>query len=467
MFNDDEEEFLERNLSEHISKFESYLKGESFFFFDSDVLEMIVDHYIVNGDYTKAIKAAEYGLNYFSPNQLFVLRIAQAYSAKGLLKEALNMLANKDDFRENLVEYYLTKASIFSQLKNSDNAIKFFKLALDLTESEERDEIFLDIAMEYQYKGDFKAAIDILNEAIKANPKNEVALYEVAYCYDFIGEFDKAIACYTVFIDENPYSYTAWYNLGNIYSKVEDWNNALNAYDFCVVINENFSPVYFNMGNAYLSLDRYALGEEAFQKCIELEGEDALAYCYLGECLEQQGKLEKARESYLHAVSLNPELSDAWLGLGIVSDLEGNTEKGIELIQKAIDIEPANASYYHVLASAYDKIDRFEEAELFFLKSLELDPKNDEAVKDYYVYLFTTSQWQKATNLLDDYQHYNENYFTISLLRFHWYWNNLNQDLALEILASCIVDDREKAKQIFDWFDDFADKTNILNLFEN
>lgn len=466
MFNDDEDEFLDRNLGEHIEKFESYLKGDAFFFFDSDVLEMIVDHYIVNGDYTKAIKAAEYGLNYFSPNQLFVLRIAQAYSAKGLLKEALNMLNNKDDFQENLIEYYLTKASIFSQLKNSDNAIKFFKMALDLTESDERDEIYLDIAMEYQYKGDYRAAIEVLNEAIKSNPKNEVALYEVAYCYDFIGEFDKAIECYNNFIDENPYSYTAWYNLGNIYSKVEDWDNALRAYDFCNVINEQFSPVYFNMGNAFLSLDRYEEAEEVFRKCIEMEGDDALAFCYLGESLEQQGKIQEAKENYNQAIAINPVLSDAWLGLGIVCDLEGNTEKGIELIQKAIDLEPSNASYYHVLASAYDKIDRFEESEICFLKSLELDAKNEDAIKDFYIMLFSTAQWNKAYRLLDDYEQYESNYLTVSLLRFHWYWNNFNQELALEILGACIIEDEVKSKQIFEWFEDLSKEPQVTSLFE-
>src|SRR5690554_5940815 len=166
MFDDDnDDDFIDRSLKEHIEKFEAYLKEDKFSFFDSDVLEMVVDHYIVNGEYSKAIKASEFGLNYFPMNRLFTLRMAQAYSAKGLLKEALNILVNKELFQENLVEYYLTKASIFSQLKNSDNAIKFFKIALDLTDKEERDEIYLDIAMEHQYKGDYRAAIDVLNES--------------------------------------------------------------------------------------------------------------------------------------------------------------------------------------------------------------------------------------------------------------------------------------------------------------
>lgn len=468
MFDDDnDDDFIDRSLKEHIEKFEAYLKEDKFSFFDSDVLEMVVDHYIVNGEYSKAIKASEFGLNYFPTNRLFTLRMAQAYSAKGLLKEALNILVNKELFQENLVEYYLTKASIFSQLKNSDNAIKFFKIALDLTDKEERDEIYLDIAMEHQYKGDYRAAIDVLNESVKINPRNEVALYELAFCYDFIGDFDAAIKCYNDFIDENPYSFTAWYNLGNIYSKVEDWDKALNAYSFSVAINEEFSPVYFNMGNAYLSIDKYEEAEKCFYKCLSMEGEDAYAYCFLGECYENQDKLDLARNCYNKALEVDPNLSDAWLGLGIVSDLEGNTEKGIELIQKAIAMEPTNASYYHVLASAYDKIGNLEEATFFFVKSLGLSPENDEAIKDYYTMLMNYNLRQDASELLVQSEKNPNNHFTVNLLRFHWYWNNLEKNIALGFLGLYIIEDEEKAKQLFEWFEEFTKEPQIVNLFKN
>lgn len=468
MFGDDEnDDFLDSSLKEHVEKFETYLKSGFFSFFDSDVVELLVDHYLVIGDNTKAIKAAEYGMEYYPANKLFDLRIAQAYSAKGLLQEALNMLTNKESFREHLVEFYLTKASIFSQLKNSDNAIKFFKMALELTEREEHDEIYLDIAMEYQYKGDYSSAIDILETALKSNPRNEIALYELAFCYDFIGEFDKAISCYMNFIDENPYSFTAWYNLGNIYSKVEDWDNALKAYDFSNAINEEFTPVYFNMGNAYLALDEYDNAAACFKKCLSLEGDDAYAYCYLGECYEQQDYLKDARYCYNKALELDPLLADAWLGIGIVNDLEGDTKTGIAYIQKAIEIDPSNASYLHVIASAYEKIELYEDAHLYYEKTLNLFPQNPDAVKDYYIMLTNLNLWREANTLLDNFTQYGENTFTVDLLRAHWLWNNMLHEPALHVLGQCIAQNEHKAKELLEWFEKLKKEPQIINLFEN
>jgi len=470
MFEEDdseEDDYLDFNLKESIAKFDAYLEGGQPFYIDSDVLGMITDHYLYNGEYVKAINACEFGLKYFPGNPVFILRLSQAYSAKGMLKEALNLLNGKDKFSENLVEFYLTKASIYSQLKNSDNAIKFFKLALELAEEDERDEIYLDIAMEYQFKTNYPEAIEILKKAIQSNPRNEAALYELAFCYDISNQFEKAIQCYTEFIDENPYSFTAWYNLGNIYSKVNDLENAIRAYDYSCVINEDFSPAYFNLGNAYLSSDKYVEAEECFCRCLEIEGDDAMTHCYLAESYEQQGLLENAREHYNRAISMDASLGDAWLGLGIVCDLEGDTKKGIEFIQKAIELEPLSPSYYYVLGNALSKLEMYEEAKITYATALEIEPENEETLRDYYLLLIELEQWQEASDLLDKYEKFNDNKFTVSLLRAHWLWNNYQEDFALALLARCVAENETKSKQLFDWFEELKEEPKIITLFEN
>lgn len=467
MFEENDDSFFEKSIHEHVEKFEAFLANEAFYFFDSEDLEMLLDHYLINADYTKAIRVAEYGLEYYPLNKLFVLRLAQSYSAKGELKEALGLLNSIENFQEYIVEYYLTKASIFSQLKNSDNAIKFFKMALEYTSRDERDEIYMDIATEYQYKGEYRAAIAILEEAIKVNPKNEVALYELAYCYDFIGEFDKAIESYHNFINSDPYSFTAWYNLGNIYSKVEDWKRAIDAYEFSIAIDDDFTLAYFNLGNAYLSTDAYEKAEACFLKCIQHDKDDAYSYCYLGECYEQQNRISDARLCYEKALEIFPNLADAWLGLGILYDLEDNTQKGIPLLEKAIEIDPMNPSYYHVLASANEKIGELELAEIFYLKAMAIYPAHEDLIKDYYSMLTMSEDWATAADFLEDVEEIESNHFIVNLLRFHWHWHNLNQDVALGYLGLCILEDIEKSRDIFDWFEEFKSEPVVISLFEN
>jgi tetratricopeptide (TPR) repeat protein len=176
MFDDEEQpnEFFEGSLKEDLEKFESFLKGDTIGFFDTDRWEAMIDHYLIAAQYSKALLCVE-----------------QALSATGNLKEALNLLTEIERSDVPSMEVLLSKASVFSQLKDTKNAIKYFKGAIIEAAPEDRDEIYLDLAMEYQNNDEYQLAINVLIEAVNANKSNEGAIYELAYCYDQIGDTDR------------------------------------------------------------------------------------------------------------------------------------------------------------------------------------------------------------------------------------------------------------------------------------
>lgn len=465
---EEEDNFYDNDFNEILNRFEKYLNGEPLGFIDSDSLESLIDHFLIQGNYSKAATCADIGMEQFPFISLFCLRKAQAISAAGQLKEALNLLRQIEQFDQLSCEFYLTKAAIFSQLRDTKTAIKYFQEALAISEPEDKDEIFIDLAVEYENCKDYVNAIKILNEALTYNPSNEVAIYELAFCYDQIEEFDKAIECYSNFIDENPYSFTAWYNLGNAYSKLENHEKSIMAFEYCVLINEDFSPAYFNLGNAYLSLDKYLKAIECFEKCIEIDGDDGMCYCYIGEAQEQIGQLELAKNSYAKSLELIPDLSDAWLGLGIVKDLEGDTKSAIPLLLKAIELEPSNASYYHVLAGAYEKNLDFENAQENYLLAIEKDLTNSEIIVDYVNFLVQFDLIKEAFVFLKSYISDNSdvlNTIRLVLVNLNFFYGDRN--LSLSMLQDLIEDDFPKAKELFSLYPDLLNETKIVNLFPN
>jgi tetratricopeptide (TPR) repeat protein len=466
MFDDEEDEGFDGNLSEDLEKFEAYLKGDEIGFMDSDRLEALIDHFLINNQYTKAKICAEHAITQFAYSPLFYLRKAQAISALGQLKEALKILNQIEKWEAPTCELLLTKASIFSQLRDQKNAIKYFKQALSLSEPEDRDEIYLDLAMEYVNLGDYKHAVSILKEAIANNPHNEGAIYEIAFCYDQLGEYEQAIKCYSDFLDENPYSFTAWYNLGNAYSKLEDYDKAIWAYDYCLVINEDFGPACFNLGSAYLSSEEYTKAVTYLERCIELDGEDAVALSYLGEAYEQLNELAKARHCYSRSVELAPALPDSWLGLGILEDLEGNTEEALTFLHKAAELDPENAGVYHVLAGAYEKLNDFDAAEEYYRLSLRLDPSDEECLIDF-LQLLSDSSILEAYRFVKEFKHENQQNKIVPLLEVNMLWLMGKRSEALELFKACVEDDRLKAKEIFIINPDLTNVEEFVHLTED
>lgn len=448
MFDEEEDREYEGYLQEDLEKLDAYLKGEPFGYIDSDRWEVMIDHLLMSAQYKNALICAEEASAQFSYNPLFKLRKAQCFSALGKLKEAVHLLTELERTGVVSFELLLTKASVFSQLKDSVNAIKYFRHALDLAEEEDKDEVFLDLAMEYENKGDFKSALKVLNEAIQHNPNNEAAIYEVAFCYDQMGEYEKAIQCYSDFIDENPYSFTSWYNLGNAYLKLEEYDKAIWAYDYCILINDDFGPVYFNLGNAFLAQDKFIKAIENFHKCIELDGDDPMALCYIGECHEQLKEYELAKHFYNRSLELAPLLPDAWLGLGIVEDLEGNTREGIVLINKAAELDPENAGIYQVLAGAHEKLGEDQEASDYYQLAIAFDPADEDILTDYIQFLSTFSMVE-ALDYLDNFEKTNPKNEVVPVLKVNILWQLGRKSEAIELFKWCVENNRKKAVSLF------------------
>ena len=466
MFDDDDDDFSDSNLNEDLEQFEAHLKGKKIGFLDSDRLEAIIDHYIINGQYSKAKSAADHGVYHFQYNTVFSLRKAQAMSGMGLLNDALELMNQIEKTNFDNPEVYLTKAALFSQLRDSKNAIRYFRLAINLCEPEDRDEIFLDIAMEYQNLNQFKEAIEVLKEAIRINPSNEGALYEIAYCYDRLGDYQQAINCYTSFIDENPYSFTAWYNLGNAYSKSENFERSIWAYEYSILINDDFGPTHFNIGNAFLTMEKYHKALEHFHECIRLDGEDAMALCYIGEAHEQLNELDLAKHFYKRSLELAPLLPEGWLGLGIVEDLMGNTREGIIMIHKALEFDPENAGIHHVLGGAYEKIDEIDIAIEHYEESLLMDPTDEDCLCDY-IELLTDQSPIKAFERLRQFMNETEEENEIArVLEVNLNWLLGQKENAIRLFASCVEVNQLKAKSIFEINPSLLDNSDFVNLAE-
>lgn len=381
---DDEDEFFDAQFNAELERFNKMLKDKDAYYFDPEVLEQIIDHFIIKNQLKKALTAIEFAKDQHPSFSIYDLRKAQIFSTTGKLKESLlilQMLEKLDPFN---TELFITKASVFSQLRDHKKAIKYFEKALEISEETEEiedvEDIRFDLALEYENIHDYQSAIKVLSNILLSSPNNEAAIYEIAYCYERIGNFDKCIEYYNKYIDNNPYSFTAWYNLGNIYFLKNNIEKALWAYDYAIVINEDFSSAHFNMGNVYMQINDYEKALESYKNCIQIDGDDALTLSYLAEAHERLEQYDEAIKYYNKSKDINPELSEPWLGIGIIYELQGKTAEAINFLMQAVSIQPENANYRLVLGEALFKAERYLDSESELEKVLKLEPDNSDAI---------------------------------------------------------------------------------------
>lgn len=381
---EDDDEGFDSQFNSELERYEQMLSNKEAYYFDSEILEQIIDHFIVKNQMKKALAGINFAKDQHPANTVFDLRKAQIYSTTGQLKESLLLLQDLEKSEPFNIEVFVTKASVFSQLRDHESAIKNFEKALDIAqkqdESWEVEDIRFDLALEYENIHDYTNAIKVLETLLEISPENESAIYEIAYCYERLGDFDKCIEFYTRYIDNNPYSFTAWYNLGNIYFLKNNIEKALWAYDYSIIINDEFSSAHFNMGNTYMQINEYQKALESYVKCMELDEDDALTLSYLAEAYERLERYDEAIHYYELSKEKNPEIAEPWLGIGIIKELQGFNKEAINFLQQAVELQPENANYRLVFAEALLKQERLLEAEAELEIALQIESNYTDAI---------------------------------------------------------------------------------------
>lgn len=432
-----------------IERFEQMIKEGNVIYFDVEVFEQIVEHYIRQNKIMEAVQAIEIAEQQHPFSTILQIRKAQMLSALGKNSQAFDIIQRLEHLESDNYEVYLTKGTILSQMDRPGEAIANYNKAIELA-GDDADEVLLYIAFEYENIGRYDKAIEYLKKSAQLNPENDAALYELAFCFDLTEQYQAGVEFYTKMTDERPFSAAAWYNLGLFYSKQEKFETAIQAYDYALLIHEEFSSAYFNKANALANMGLFKEAIETYQETFKYEEPDPVAFQYIAECYENLNDNEKALKYFHKAVKAEPALADAWCGMGVVLDEMARSSEAVHHLQKAVAIEPHNAEYWYILGDLYMKTGFGEEGEEAYARVTELEPDNVEIWADYVKALRQNEKYDEAVEAcLEGIKSQPGNtglYFCLSALLIE----GGSEKQGLQIFEEALVSDYEKHIEAFD-----------------
>ncbi|MFY8111448.1 MAG: tetratricopeptide repeat protein [Flavobacterium sp.] len=357
----------ENSLS--LSKFESMLKTNKVFFFDSEEFEDIILHYMDTGRINLAKKALKLGLE-------------QHPKSTGLRLVQVEMLVFEDrlDYAEKLLnelyaieptneEIFVQRANICSKRDQHDQAIENLKLALKYTDDEA--DIYSMIGMEYLFMDNLELAKENFIKCLEQDEEDYSALYNVVYCFDFLDQNEEAIKYLDQFINKNPFSEVAWHQLGRQYYALKNYEKAVWAFDYACLIDEDFLGAHLEKAKSLEKLDRYEEAIACYQVTMELDDPTSFALLRIGKCYEKLGNQEEALIFYLKTIHEDPLLDKAWMALTNFYIRQKNYQKALYYVNKALGIDNENAMYWRRYANISQFLNFYEEAEVGYRKAHE------------------------------------------------------------------------------------------------
>lgn len=365
MFLDSEDE--NNNLS--LSKFESMLKTNKVFFFDSEEFEDIILHYLDTGKTNLAKKALKLALEQHPNSTGLKLVQVEMLIYEDKLESAEKLLNELYAIEPTNEEIYIQKANIYSKKNNHQKAVELLNVALEYTD--DYADVYNLIGMEYLFMDNLENAKENFIKCLEEDYEDQSALYNVVYCFEFLDQNYEAIDYLNKYIDKNPYSEIAWHQKGRLYYSLKDYNNAVRSFEFATYIDENFIGAYIEKAK---SLEKLKLYDEAIKNYnYTLEIDDVAPYVLLriGKCYEKLGNKVQAIQHFNKTVHEDPLLDKGWIAITDFYIREKEYQKALYFVNKALEIDNHNKAYWKRYATINKTLKFYEEAEFGFRKNIE------------------------------------------------------------------------------------------------
>jgi tetratricopeptide (TPR) repeat protein len=457
MSEDDRDQHAAEEL---VNRYEKMLALNESYYFDIDEFEEIIDYYCEVNKFNHALHVINYAYTLFPENTTLMLRECQILAGMGRLTKALSRLKNLEKFEPGNQEVVLTMGSIYSQLREHKMSIELFKRALEMGGDEMEEEIYLEIALEYENMDRFDKAIEILQEALIKTPDNETLLYELAYCFETADRTAECVEYYKIFIDTHPFSFPAWYNLGNAYQKLDQLQESLEAYEFCIAVQPDFAPAYYNKAHALFKLDRFAEAILVFEETYAYEPPQAPIFCHIGECFEKLEEYDKALFYYRKSIQNDEFYADAYLGIGVVMDLQEKTPEAISFIERAIELEPENPDYHLFLVEVFKKQGHLAEAEAITETLVVRFPDNEDVWLDHSDLYFLKKDYNAALSAINEGWQKNPQSTAIGYRKVAYLLESGKTEEAQDLLLRMFMNDPEGTEELEEYY--AAIKNNLF-----
>ena len=287
--------------------------------------------------------------------------------------------AHKADALTHFVE-----GMAFEENGEMDRALEAYRKVLNVDPGQ--SQLAARVAGLLIQQDDFPQAIDVLKDAIKANPNNAEPYQQLAFIYvRYLKKTDQAIDYANRAIALNPADAEGYQRLVEIEVAAGQEKKALEVLDRAAKVRSNDPAFWMRLGKLYMAIlfksdsqpkpEELKRTNEIFKKAADHAGDDPAILKDVADYYAASQQLKEAIPLYLHVLELQPDDANAREKLATGFILTNQRGKAVEMLEQIIKEHPEKYQPYDLLAQVLDdearsllRTNRLEEAKAKFAK---------------------------------------------------------------------------------------------------
>ena len=221
---------------------------------------------------------------------------------------------------------------------------------------------------------------EVIKECKKILKENKIDVFYNLLClaYNNIGDSNKAIEVMNEALKHNPKNPDFYNNIGMSYSNLYKYKKAEEFYNKGLEFNQNNLEILNNLGNLKKNLYKSEDAVKIFKKILSIQSNAITVIYNLALLYSQMGKYEESKELLKKMLTMNSNQTMADMMISQTTKYEANHPHFLEMKRKLSDIRLDDNSLLHLhyaLGKAYDDQKKFKESFENYKKANELSKK--------------------------------------------------------------------------------------------
>jgi len=264
------------------------------------------------------------------------------------------------------------------------------------------DSISLNISGDKLFEmGDLDGAVREFQTALELNPDDVNVLNSLGVCYGYQQRFDLALETFDRIFELDPENLMAHFNRGFALAGLTRYNEALASFRRAAEIDNRNFDVLFQLGRTALDLDLVEEALDSLQKAAALEDRRPIVFRYLGQTCLKVGRVEEAVDAFKAAVRYDPDDAPSLSQLAVLfMDRGSDFEVALSLCRQSVNLDPTNGLFRCRLARALTLLGHYQEAELEYLKAVDMGVRSREVHFDLAQVLLEQGKLTEAEDRL-------------------------------------------------------------------
>ena len=247
----------------------------------------------------------------------------------------------------------------------------------------------------------YEMALELLEYIEKVYPFDEEIALQKASIASKKGDHKTSIKQLHQALDISEDPLEIWNLLGMEHLLAEEFKEASFFFKKCIDENPEDYPSLYNFLYCQEQLGQIEQAMTCLNEILEYDPYCEVAWHQLGKILVKSGKIKEAISAFDFAIISDDTFTGAYIEKGSLLETMGKTNEAIENYEVAMNTTDPTSFINKCIARCHENLGNVDLAKKFYLKSVHLEPSNENSWESLILFLLNQKKYKKAEYYLD------------------------------------------------------------------